>query len=127
MVLLLSLVLFVNRRYFFQWTVFPSTRAWMLSFYFSVALLPTSYIYALVPLLPVIVFLFWQKKIASAILASGAILAPCLYIEGGEESVLPLASVTVFVGLAFIVDTLPLKIFQTEWPFGRIAWLKQKD
>ena len=86
----------------------------MLSSYFSVALLPTSYIYALVPLLPVIVFLIWQKKIVSGILATGAILAPCFYVEGGEESVLPLVSVTVFVGLAFIVDTLPLKIFQKE-------------
>ena len=119
MVLLLSLVLFVNRRYFYQWTVFPSTRAWMLSSYFSVALLPTSYSYALVPLLPVIVFLFWQKKIASAILAAGGILAPCFYVEGGEESVLPLVSVTVFVGLAFIVDTLPLKIFQKELQIAR--------
>ena len=119
MVLLLLLVLFVNRRYFYQWTISPSTRTWMLASYFSVALLPTSYIYALVPLLPVIVFLFWQKKIASAILAAGAILAPCLYVEGGEESVLPLVTVTVFVGLAFIVDTLPFKIFQKELQIPR--------
>jgi len=93
----------------------------MISSYFSVALLPTSYIYALIALLPVIGFLLWERKIATTILALGAILVPSIYVQGGDESVLPIASVTVLIGLAFILDVLPFKLFQKKWRFARLS------
>jgi uncharacterized membrane protein len=114
-VLFFSLVVFVNRRFFYEWETFPSTRAWMLLSYFSVALLPTSYIYALMPLLPAIIFLLSERKIAATIPAACAMLIPCIYVQGGDHSVLPMASVSIFIGLAFILDILPFKIFQRRW------------
>ena len=120
-VLLFSVIVLVNRHHFYAWTTFPSTRAWMISSYFSVALLPTSYIYALIALLPVIGFLLWERKIATTILALGAILVPSIYVQGGDESVLPIASVTVLIGLAFILDVLPFKLFQKKWRFARLS------
>jgi len=119
--LLFSVIVLVNRHHFYAWTTFPSTRAWMISSYFSVALLPTSYIYALIALLPVIGFLLWERKIATTILALGAILVPSIYVQGGDESVLPIASVTVLIGLAFILDVLPFKLFQKKWRFARLS------
>lgn len=110
-----ALIIFVNRRYFFDWKSFPSTRAWILSSYFSVALLPTSYLYALIPLLPVIIFLLYERKIATTILALYAILIPSIFIYGGERDVLPIASVSVSLGLAFILDILPYRVFQKRW------------
>jgi hypothetical protein len=115
LVLFFSLVVFINRRFFYEWETFPSTRVWMLLSYFGVALLPTSYIYALMPLLPVIIFLLCERRIAATIPALCALLIPCIYVEGGDQSVVPMASVSIFIGLAFILDVLPFKIFQKRW------------
>jgi hypothetical protein len=120
-VLFFSLVIFVNRRFFYDWETFPSTRAWMLLSYFSVALLPTSYSYALMPLLPVIIFLLCERKLAATVPALCALLIPCIYVQGGDESALPMASVSIFIGLAFILDVLPFKIFQRQWQLGTTA------
>ncbi len=113
--LLFWLIIFANRKYLHERQTFPTTRAWMILTYFSVALLPTSYIYALIPLLPVIVFLISVKKIATTILSLYCILIPCIYVQGGDQSVLPMASVSWALGLAFILDLLPVKIFQKKW------------
>lgn len=110
-----SLIVFVNRRCLVEWKRFPSTRAWMLASYFSVVLLPTSYVYALIPLLPVIIFLLCERKIASTALAALALLIPSVYVQGGDESALPIASVSLFLGLALILDVMPFKIFQRRW------------
>ncbi|MDT5060814.1 MAG: hypothetical protein QOH63_1273 [Acidobacteriota bacterium] len=120
-VLFFSLVVFVNRRFFYDWEAFPSTRVWMLLSYFSVALLPTSYIYALMPLLPVIIFLLCERKMAATVPALCALLIPCIYVQGGDQSALPMASVSIFIGLAFILDVLPFKIFQRQWQLGTTA------
>ena len=114
-VLFFSLVVFINRRFFYEWEKYPSTRVWMLLSYFAVALLPTSYIYALMPLLPVIIFLLSEGRIAATIPALCALLIPCIYMQGGDQSVVPMASVTIFIGLAFILDVLPFKFFQRQW------------
>lgn len=118
-VLLFCLIVFVNRHHFYTWKTFPSTRAWMISAYFSVALLPTSYIYALIPLLPVIIFLLWERNVATTVLALYAILVPSIYVQGGDQSVVPISSISIAIGLGLILDVLPFKVFQKKWRFAR--------
>jgi uncharacterized membrane protein len=120
-VLLFSLIVLLNRHCLFAWKTFPSTRAWMICSYLSVALLPTSYIYALIPLFPVIIFLLWERNIVTTILALYALLVPSIYVQGGEQSVVPIASVSIAIGLAFILDLLPLKLFKKKWRFARLS------
>ncbi|PYS48792.1 MAG: hypothetical protein DMF68_12000 [Acidobacteria bacterium] len=115
LVLLFSTIIFVNRHYFYEWKICPSTRLWMLLAYFSAACLPIFWIYSLMPLLPVIGFFLFERKILTTIFALYSILIPSIYIRGGEESAIPIASVSIFLGLAFILDRLPLKIFQRKW------------
>jgi len=115
LILFLSAIVFVNRRYFYEWRIYPSTRLWMLLSYFSVIFLPLFWIYSLMPLLPVMAFLLLERKIVTTIIVLYSVLIPSVYIRGGDESVIPIASVTIFLGLAFILDLLPLKIFQRKW------------
>jgi uncharacterized membrane protein len=91
-----------------------SSRAWMLLSYFSVALLPTAYVYALMPLAPVIVFLVCRNKIATTLIALYCILVPCIYTAGGDVAVLPMASVSIAIGLGFLVDVFPVKAIQKK-------------
>lgn len=115
MILFFAIIFFTNRRYFFEWKTYPSTRLWMLLGYFSVACLPIFWIYSLMPLLPLIAFFLFERKIVTTAIALYSILIPSIYIQGGEQSVIPIASATVCLGLAFILDTLPLKFFQRKW------------
>jgi len=115
LILLFSTIIFVNRRYFYEWKTAPSTRLWMLLAYFSAACLPIFWIYSLMPLLPVIAFFLFERKIVTTLIALYSILIPSIYIQGGEQSVIPIASVTIFLGLAFTLDRLPSKIFQMKW------------
>jgi hypothetical protein len=119
-VLLFSLIVLLNRHYLYAWKTFPSTRAWMICSYFAVALLPTSHIYALIPLLPVIIFLLGERNIVTTVLALYAILIPAIYVQGGEQSVVPISSVSIAIGLGFILDVLPFKLFQKKWRFARL-------
>jgi hypothetical protein len=118
LILFFALIVFVNRRYFLEWPSFPSTRIWMLLSYFAVACLPIFWVYSLMPLLPVLVYLIFQRKIATTILCAPCILIPSLYIHGGEQAVALISSVCVFAGLAFILDALPYKPFQKRWRLG---------
>jgi hypothetical protein len=70
------------------------------------------------PLLPAIIFLLSERRIAATIPALCALLIPCIYVQGGDQSVVPMASVTIFTGLAFILDVLPFKFFQRQWRLG---------
>jgi hypothetical protein len=117
-ILLFALIAFVNRRYFYEWRDFPSTRAWMLLAYFAVACLPIFWIYSLMPLLPVLIFLLSERKIVTSVIALLCILIPSVYVRGGELSVLLTASVCLFTGLAFILDLSSIKIFQKQWRLG---------
>ncbi|MDQ3819434.1 MAG: DUF2029 domain-containing protein [Acidobacteriota bacterium] len=116
-----SLIVFANRRFFYEWEISPSTRVWMLMSYFSVALLPTSYLYSLLPLVPVIIFLLSERKIVTTLIVLYCLLIPSVYVKGGDESVIPVASATLLLGLAFILDLLPLKVFQRKWGEGLLT------
>ncbi|HKC62864.1 MAG TPA: glycosyltransferase 87 family protein [Pyrinomonadaceae bacterium] len=115
LILFFSIITFTNRRYFYGWKTSPSMRLWMLLCYFAVACLPIFWIYSLMPLLPVVAFFLFERKIVTTVIALYAILIPSIYIQGGEQAVIPIASVSVFLGLAFILDRLPLQIFQMKW------------
>ena len=39
---------------------------------------------------------------------------PSIFMRGGQASVLPTASVVLLLGMAFILDLVPLKIFQEK-------------
>jgi hypothetical protein len=120
--LLFAVIIYVNRRFFQDSKDYPSTRAWMLASYFAVACLPIFWIYSLMPLLPVLGFLIFQRKIATTVICLYCILIPSIYIRGGEQAVLPMASVSVFAGLAFIFDALPFKLFQKQWQARLLAF-----
>jgi hypothetical protein len=117
-VLFFSLIVFVNRRYFYEWKTFPSTRIWMLLAYLAVACLPIFWIYSLTPLLPVLVFLIFQRKIVTTIICLYCILIPSIYLHGDELSLVLVTSAALLTGLAFILDVLPIKIFQKQWRLG---------
>jgi hypothetical protein len=108
-------IVFVNRRYFYEWKTHPSTRLWMLASYLAVACIPIFWIYSLMPLLPIIAYQFCERRIATIPLILYSILIPCIYIQGGDQSVLPIASVCIAIGLGFILDALPYSIFQKQW------------
>lgn len=114
-ILFFALIVFFNRRYFYEWKNFPSTRIWMLLAYLSVACLPIFWIYSLMPLLPVLVFLIFQRKIVTTIISLVCILIPSIYIYGDEQSLVFVSSVVLLAGLAFVLDVLPFKIFQKQW------------
>ena len=67
------------------------------------------------PLLPVLAFLIFQRKIVTTLICSYCILIPSIYIQGGEQSVLFIASAALLPGLAFILDVLPFRVFQKQW------------
>ncbi|HUQ34112.1 MAG TPA: glycosyltransferase family 87 protein [Pyrinomonadaceae bacterium] len=115
LVFFFSLIAFVNRRYLYDWKTFPSTRVWMLLTYFSVACLPILWIYSLMPLLPALIFLIFQRRIATTILCLSCILIPSIFLHGDERSVIIISSVNLLAGLAFAIDVLPVKIFQKQW------------
>jgi hypothetical protein len=114
-ILFFFVIVFVNRRYFYEWKKEPSTRVWMLLSYFAVACLPIFWIYSLLPLLPVIIFLLCERKIVTTVIALVCILIPSVYVWGGELYVLLIAGVSILAGLCFILDVSSLKIFQKQW------------
>jgi hypothetical protein len=114
-ILFFFVIVFVNRRYFYEWKREPSTRVWMLLSYFAVACLPIFWIYSLLPLLPVIIFLLCERKIVTTVIALVCILIPSVYVWGGELYVLLIASVSILTGLCFILDLSSLKICQKQW------------
>lgn len=115
LILFFALIVFVNRRHFYDRQGPASLRAWLLLSYLAVACLPIFWLYSLMPLLPVIIFLLCDRKILAMIIAFLCLLIPSIYIHGGEQSVLPIASVSVIPGLAFILDVLPVRLLQKRW------------
>ncbi|HKR01618.1 MAG TPA: glycosyltransferase family 87 protein [Pyrinomonadaceae bacterium] len=118
LILFLALVAFVNRRSFSDGEDFPSTRAWMLLGYFSVACLPIFWIYSLLPLLPVLIFLLCERKVVTAAIVLLCLLVPFLFVRGGELYVVLVAGICVLTGLAFMLDVSSLKLLQKRWPSG---------
>ena len=108
-------IVFANRECFSGEKDYPSTRAWMLLSYFAVACIPIFWIYSLMPLLPVIAFLVKGGRVATTILAVGAVLIPSILIQAGESSILAIAGAVAILGLALIFDVLPMKILQRQW------------
>ena len=115
LILFFATIIFVNRRLFDEWKTHPSTRLWMLVSYLAVACIPIFWIYSLMPLLPVIAYQFCERRLATIPLILYSILIPCIYIQGGDQSVIPIASVCITVGLCFILDALPFRIFLKQW------------
>lgn len=113
--LFFALIVFIYRRDFYEWEASPSTRVWMLTAYLSVAWLPIFWVYSLTPLLPVLVYLIFQRKIVTTFLCLLGLILPSVYISGGEATVLALAGVSLLTGLAFICEALPFKMFQRRW------------
>lgn len=118
LVLFFAFVVYLYRRELFEWEDAPPVRAWMLAAYFPVALIPIFWIYSLMPLLPVLVYLISRRKIVTTALCLLCILIPSVYIRGGEESVLPMASVSLLAGLAFVCEALPFEVFRRRWWAG---------
>lgn len=85
----------------------PSTPSWMLLMYFAVALLPIAWVYSLAPLLPVILYLLRQG--ARTTLGAGitALVLPCLGASWGTESIAPLVTANVAVGVGLIAVGRP--------------------
>jgi Glycosyltransferase family 87 len=115
-VVLFALIILFNRQSFLEPQ--PSTRAWILLSYCAVVILPTAYSPALLLQVPAIGFLLSARKIATTLLVLYCIIIPCIYTAGGEEAAFPMASVSIAIGLGFIVDALPIKALQKQWGSG---------
>ena len=108
----IALVFWTNRRYVFGKTdQFPPTKLWMLLTYFTVVLLPVSWIYSLVPLLPVIIFLLAKRKMSTTFVGLCCIIIPLFVPVWGPYSVFPLVLVNVLIGVGLIFDALPFRLF----------------
>ena len=68
------------------------------------------------PLLPVLAYLIFQRRIVTTGISLVCLLIPAIYIRGGDESVLLMVSVNILTGLAFICDSLPFRFFQKPCP-----------
>ncbi len=115
LLLLFTAIVFANRECFYERDGTPSTRGWMIVSYLAVACLPIFWLYSLLPLLPVIGYLFFRRKVVTTAICVYSLLIPSIYIWGGDQSAAPIASVCILIGLAFILDRLPFNLFQKGW------------
>jgi hypothetical protein len=106
--LFLILILSVNRDCLFRAPEpVPSTRLWMLGSYVAVALLPIAWVYSLTPLLPVIMYLLLKGTKATTGAGMVAIAMPCLCAPWGVDSVAPLVTANVAVGVGLMAAGRP--------------------
>lgn len=89
-------------------------RIWMLCSYLSVALLPISWNYSLVPLIPVLLFFLWKGGLDLILISIASIVISEFSTPWGKDSVAPLVTVTVLVGVGLILCGRPLKYPFTE-------------
>ena len=112
----LALIFWANRRAIFErGTQFPTITLWMLLTYVSVVLLPVSWVYSLVPLLPVIVFLLVRRRVSTLFIGLLCLGIPFFTPIWGLNSVLPLLMITVLIGIGLIFNALPFRLF-SFWP-----------
>jgi hypothetical protein len=109
-VFLLS-ILIANRDCLLNRQPDSAPRFWRILIYFSVVLLPIAWIYSIVPLLPIIAYQVFQKKLAVKLVGLCCIVLPCVAPPWGDLSVLPLMLVTVLVGAGLLFDAWPYRIF----------------
>jgi len=88
-----------------------SPKLWELLSYFSVALLPISWVYSLAPLLPIIISLISRKKLSTMAIGYFCIVIPFCFPIWGIPSVIPLALVNFSVGIGLLIDGLPFRLF----------------
>ncbi len=106
---LFFLIIWANKECFYNPQLSTSPRLWILLSYFSVALLPISWNFSLAPLLPIVVFLIFRKKLSTLTIGLFCILIP--YITPASGFSVPLALVTLLIGLGLLFDALPFKLF----------------
>lgn len=108
-------VVFSNHNSLKNWRdPYPSLPAWMVLVYLSVALLPISWIYSSAPLLPVILFLLSRRRFIPVTAGLIGLAIPFFAAPWGFESVKPLVSVTLAVGVGLIAQARSL-----PFPFAR--------
>lgn len=108
---LFVLVIWVHRDSFRGTALDESPRHWLLLTYFSVALLPISWMYSLTPLLPLIIWLILRKKLVTMTIGLCCLVIPCVILPYGDFTVFPLALVTLLVGVGLLADGLNLRVF----------------
>jgi len=119
LILLLFLsIIWVNKEYFYEPVLSLSPRLWILLSYFSVALLPVSWVFSLAPLLPIVIMLISRKKLSTLIVGFCSILIPCIFPPFGVA--IPFALVILLIGMGLLFDGLPFKLF-TAASFGDLA------
>ena len=108
---LFLVIVWVNRDCFYRPKLFVSSRLWILLSFFSVVLLPISWIYSMTPLLPVILLLISRKKLSTMIVGCCCLAIPCFIPAFGPATVLPLMLVNLLVGIGLLFDGLPYRLF----------------
>lgn len=108
---LFFLIIWVHRDSFRGPALYESPMHWFLLTYFSVALLPISWIYSLVPLLPIIIMLMLRKKLSTMTIGFCCLLIPNVILPYGNSTVFPLVFVTLLLGIGLLVDGLPYRLF----------------
>lgn len=111
LLLIFFFILWVNREFLCSPKRNSSPKFWLLLVYFSVVLLPISWIYSIVPLLPVIYYLISQKKLSTVLVGCFCIEIPLIIPPYGPLSALPIAFVYLLVGLGLLFDGLTNKLF----------------
>lgn len=91
-------------------------KLWMLSLYFSVALLPIMWMYSLLPLIPVIWYFLNRNNKAADYAALYAIGVPAVAPMLGPIMAPALGSVIVVLGAAFIADSVRLPALERRRP-----------
>ena len=110
MVLFLFLsIIWTNRDYFYAPLLYSSPRSWVLLSFFSVALLPISWVFSLAPLLPIVIILITRKKLSTLIIGVCCIVIPFIFPSYGTA--IPSAVVVLLVGVGLLFDGLPFKLF----------------
>jgi hypothetical protein len=101
-ILLFFLIAWVNRTYFVAPLLTQSAKHWAIFSYFCVAWLPVVWIYSLTPLFPLIVWMILGRNLIKVTLGLCCLLIPMMVMPYDVSSALPLAIVTLFVGIGLL-------------------------
>jgi len=99
-VILFILIIFSNRRILLG--DFSNIRVWMIISFFSVALLPISWIYSISPLIMVVMFFFSSRKIFLVLLSMTCIILPNIVTGFAMQTTTYLPIVTFLCGLGLV-------------------------
>jgi hypothetical protein len=108
-------ILYLHRKNFFGPGLEPSSKSWVVLSYFSVALLPVSWIYSVTPLLPIMVMLISRKKLSTMIIGSCCMIIPLFIPPFGPSAAIPMALVNLLVGIGLLIDELPYRLFTATY------------